>query len=69
MNWLVCISNKGFEASLETRKLYLAVPDERAASKGMLRITDESGESYLYPRAFFMPIPVQQPLEQMLLAA
>ncbi len=69
MNWLVCIKNKGFEASLEPRKLYLAAPDERAQAKGMLRITDESGESYLYPTAFFMPIPVQQPLEKMLLAA
>ena len=69
MNWLVCITNKGFEASIEPRKLYLAEPDELAQAKGMLRITDESGDSYLYPNTMFMPIPVQQPLEKMLLAA
>jgi hypothetical protein len=47
------LSNRGFAASLEVRKLYRAVPDAPAQKLGMLRVVDESGESYLYPAARF----------------
>jgi hypothetical protein len=30
-SFVVCINNKGYPASLEIRKLYQAIPDERAA--------------------------------------
>ena len=69
MNWMICLSNKGFEASLEVRKLYNFSIDEKAAAVGMVRITDESGESYLYPSSMFAPIAIQQTLERQLLVA
>ena len=69
MNWMICLSNKGFEASLEVRKLYNFSIDEKAAAVGMVRITDESGESYLYPSIMFAPIAIQQTLERQLLVA
>ena len=69
MNWMICLSNKGFEASLEARKLYNFSIDEKAAAVSMVRITDESGESYLYPSNMFAPIAIQQTLERQLLAA
>ena len=31
-------------------------PDDRAAEEGCLRVIDESGEDYLYPATFFVPI-------------
>jgi hypothetical protein len=44
----VCINNDGYEASLETGKLYQIVPDATARARGYLRIVDESGEDYGY---------------------
>ena len=51
---------------LELKKIYKAIPDEDAAKKGLLRVEDESHESYLYPSDFFMPIKVPHALEEAL---
>lgn len=56
--FVLCIRNDGYEASLELRKVYQVVPDDEAAAQALLRILDESGEDYLYPRTFFVPISV-----------
>jgi len=54
----VCVSNEGYDASLERRKIYVAVSDRQADQLGMVRVIDESGEDYLYPKAFFAEIRV-----------
>jgi hypothetical protein len=69
MKWIICVSNKGFEASLETRKLYSQLPDPVAETRGMVRVIDESGEDYLFSTSMFSPIAISQPLERILLAA
>jgi hypothetical protein len=69
MNWMVCINNKGFEASLESRKLYAVIADEKASNHGMIRVIDESGEGYLYDQAMFNSIAVSHNLDEMLMAA
>ena len=53
---VVCIANRGFDASLERRKIYIALHDAEAAHAGMLRVIDESGEDYLYPKKWFADI-------------
>jgi hypothetical protein len=45
----ICLNNAGYEVSLERRKIYVALSDTKAERAGYLRITDESGEDYLYP--------------------
>ena len=50
---VVCIDNEGYPASLELRKLYVAIPDVEAEKDGLIRVVDESGEDYLYPKARF----------------
>lgn len=45
----MCLSNEGYPASLEVRKIYTTVPDATALKLGLLRVLDESGEDYLYP--------------------
>jgi hypothetical protein len=50
---VVCLSNRGFSASLDERKIYRSLPDIRALRLGMLRVVDESGEDYLYPAKHF----------------
>ncbi len=57
-HFLVCIDNRGYEASLETNKIYLAIRDEDAQRTGDVRIVDESGEDYIYSRRRFVPIEV-----------
>ena len=69
MNWIICLKNKGYEASLEARKLYNLMDDPKAEARGMIRIKDESGEDYLYPSNMFSSIAVGQQLERELLAA
>ena len=59
-NFVVCVSNKGYPASLELRKLYQAVPDEQAAKLGQIRVVDESGQDYLYPEQYFAPVQLPQ---------
>ena len=69
MKWTICIKNAGYEASLEARKLYNVKDDPKAQAIGMIRVIDESGESYLYPAEMFAPIAIQNVLEGQLLAA
>jgi hypothetical protein len=54
--FLLCIDNEGYKASLEIRKLYEKVPDKEAERHDQVRIIDESGEDYLYPSSFFVPV-------------
>ena len=66
---VVCISNDGFVASLERRKIYVALRDASAEKHGLLRVVDESGDDYLYPETLFRPIAVPASLRRALLAA
>lgn len=65
----VCLSNPGFEASLERNKIYVLVPDADAADDGDVRVIDESGNDYLYPADWFVPIDVPKAVESALLKA
>jgi len=64
--FVVCIKNEGYAASLELRKIYEVIPDEPAADHQMIRVVDESGEDYLFPSDFFIPIDLPKPIEQAL---
>jgi len=66
---VVCLKNEGYPASLEKRKIYVALPDRGAEKHGLLRIIDESGDDYLYPRIFFRAIALPASLKRAVLAA
>ncbi|HEY2033766.1 MAG TPA: hypothetical protein VGH02_08780 [Rhizomicrobium sp.] len=66
---VVCIENEGYPASLEKRKIYISLRDTAAEKHGMLRVTDESGEDYLYPKAYFRVIDLPQTVKKAVLAA
>jgi len=55
-HFMICVDNRGYEASLEKRKLYETVADKEAERHHQIRVIDESGEDYLYPEKFFAPI-------------
>jgi hypothetical protein len=44
--YFVCVNSADYPASLERRKIYVALRDAAAEKQGLLRIIDESGEDY-----------------------
>jgi len=67
--FVVCINNTEYPASLEMYKIYRVVLDQDAAVDGDIRVVDESGEDYLYPASYFIPIKVPHVVEESLLHA
>ena len=58
--YVVCVNNGGYPASLELHKIYRTLPDDDAAASGDLRVVDESGEDYLFPASGFVAISVPE---------
>lgn len=67
--FVVCIRNSGYSASLELHKIYRVVPDEEAVREGDLRIIDEGGEDYLYPAEWFAVVELPRRVRTSLLRA
>ena len=55
--FVICLRNDDC-IDLEVRKVYPVLPDAAAAKDGYLRVVDESGEDYLYPASYFVPVEV-----------
>ncbi|HLA05754.1 MAG TPA: hypothetical protein VJZ16_07235 [Syntrophales bacterium] len=56
----ICVDNSEYPASLELHKIYRVLPDKDAQADGDMRIIDESGEDYLFPADYFIPIDLPQ---------
>ena len=65
----VCIKNDGYTVSLERHKIYHVLPDQEALEDHELRVVDESGEDYLFPRDWFLLVELPETLKESLLAA
>ena len=52
----VCIHNGEYEIDLIVGKIYRVVRPKRNDRPADIRVLDESGEDYLYPRNWFVPI-------------
>lgn len=63
---VICVQNVDYPASLEVRKIYERLPDAVAAAHGLIRVADESGDDYLYPEAYFMPVELPQAVRAVL---
>ena len=68
-NYVVCVKNDDYPASLEVRKLYSRIPDSEAERHGQVRIVDESGEDYLYPAEYFRAIELPLEVERSIAGA
>ena len=62
--FVVCIDNSDYPASLELHKIYQVLPDERAAEDDFVRVIDERGEDYLYSADRFVPVDLPQKVER-----
>ncbi len=58
----VCVENDGAE-DLQLRKVYRVLPDDVGSQHSMIRVIDDSGEDYLYPGEFFLPLPLSESAE------
>jgi hypothetical protein len=56
----ICVDNSEYPASLELHKIYRVLADKAAQADGDIRIIDESGEDYLFPADYFIPIDLPQ---------
>jgi len=52
---VLCIRTDG-AVDLERRKVYEVLPDRAASRDGYVHVVDESGEDYLYPATYFVPV-------------
>jgi hypothetical protein len=66
---IVCINNEGYPVSLEKRTIYVALRDPAEEKHGLVRVIDESGDNYLYPKIFFRLIVLPRAIKRALLAA
>jgi hypothetical protein len=66
---VVCIENERYRASLEKRKIYLALRDPAAEKHALMRVVDESGDDYLYPKRLFRLITLPKAVRKAILAA
>jgi len=55
-HYMICVENRGYEASLELMKVYEVLSSREAEKHHQLRVIDESGEDYLYPEKYFAPV-------------
>lgn len=62
----ICIHNGEYAGTLELRKVYEVLQDLDAADRNYVRVIDESGEDYLYPQSWFVPVSVPESVEQLL---
>ena len=65
---LLCVNNRGNEASLEQWKVYQCIPDKEAEIHNEIRVIDEEGEDYVYPSDMFSPIVLEAQIEKMFLS-
>lgn len=64
--FVICVDNEGYPVSLERWKVYRALPDRDADAHAMVRVIDESGEDYLYPKARFRPLELPSNIVRLL---
>ena len=62
--FVVCIKNDNYPASLELRNIYCVMPDLDVSDNAYLRVIDESGEDYLYPADYLVPIQLPKAAEK-----
>ncbi len=59
---VTCVNADGYPVSLVINTTYETMPDAEAAKHGLIRVIDESGEDYLYPESYFVPVePIERP--------
>ena len=67
--FVICLNNEGYEASLEVGKVYCIIPDTEASAHGYIRVIDESGEDYAFDDHRFHGIDLPDAIGEILASA
>ncbi len=67
--FVICVDNTDYPAALERRKVYRIIPDDNAAKHLLVRVIDESGEDYVYPARYFVPIQLPPHVQEAIFRA
>jgi transcriptional regulator with XRE-family HTH domain len=62
--FLLCVNNEAYPLALQIRRLYAWLPDADAKRRDLVRVVDDSGEDYLYPRGLFVEIKLPKSVVQ-----
>lgn len=57
------------EMLITPRKIYQVLADKSAERSDYIRVIDDEGEDYLYPKKYFVVVPVSKDIENALLLA
>lgn len=55
------------EMLLTPRKIYQIMEDENAERSDYIRVIDDEGEDYLYPKNYFVFVPIPKDIENAIL--
>jgi hypothetical protein len=66
--YVLCICNTNLESSLEIGKVYQAIRDKylEKDDNNLIRVIDESGESYIHVAEWFVPIKIPKKIAEKL---
>ncbi|MGA7990940.1 MAG: hypothetical protein WCC53_05860 [Thermoanaerobaculia bacterium] len=64
--WVICVNSAGYTASLEVGKVYRTFGAPVHGPADHLRVVDESGEDYVYPKSLFRAITLPAQVERAL---
>ncbi|UIE40117.1 hypothetical protein [Leptodesmis sichuanensis] len=67
IQFAICIAGEE-DRDLEAWKVYRVLPDSKADEVACLRVIDESGEDYLYPKQRFVIVELPEDVRARLLA-
>jgi hypothetical protein len=51
---------------LQPRRIYQVIRDDSAARSRFIRVVDDSGEDYLYPKSCFLPVELPKVVQEAL---
>ena len=57
------------DSLLTARKIYQMLPDGKAERSEYVRVIDDEGEDYLYPKKYFVFVPLSKEIANALLSS
>ncbi|HEX8317670.1 hypothetical protein [Longimicrobium sp.] len=54
--FVLCVQNIGYEVDLRVGRVYHRLPDPVGERRGFLRVIDETGDDFMFPKRCFVPV-------------
>jgi hypothetical protein len=51
-----CVDNEGYEVDLRVGRVYHMLPDPVGERRGFLRVIDETGDDFMFPKRCFVAV-------------